>query len=96
MSCARAGGGGASHAARSSAFQHASGLPPTPRATVPRNPHGIICFCATVFVVRRLVVLFFAPEVHALELLFHLLSRFSDIIRQLSDGVAENANLLLM
>lgn len=30
------------------------GTPPPPRyLSTPRNPHGIICFCATVFVVRR-------------------------------------------
>lgn len=49
--CVSCAGGGASHAARPSAFQHASGLPRAPAP--PRNPHGIICFCATVFVVRR-------------------------------------------
>lgn len=61
-------GGGASHAARPSAFQHASGLPRAPRAASP--PPTATLMGSYVFVQRFLlfaaaVLLFFVEEVHA-------------------------------
>lgn len=66
---------GASHAARPSAFQHASGLPLPHNTPLPSWDHMFLCngFCCSPPPLRRRVLLFFVHEVHAPALLFHLL-----------------------
>lgn len=54
---------------------------PAHRATPPRYPHGIICFCATVFVVRRRCRIVFCSRSSRSSSFISLASRISSLTR---------------
>lgn len=90
--CPGSGRAGASHAARLSAFQHASGLGPR-AARSPRYPHGIICFCATVFVVRRRCRIVFCSRSSRSSSFISLASRISSLTCESKANEISTANV---